>query len=450
MTASVELGVRVNLPYKWRPRDYQLPAWRAWERGIKRSILVWHRRAGKDLTSVNWMVQAAVERPGLYWHVSPTYAQGRKIVWEGKDKGGRPFLEYIPNELIVRKRDDEMKIWLQGGSQIQVIGAEEPDRLVGANPVGIILSEYSVQNPRFWTLMRPILSENGGWAIFCYTPRGRNHGYKLYRAALGLGERWFTSLLTVDDTHAIPMEAIDDDRASGMPEETIQQEYWCSFDAAMVGSYYGNLIVAAEKEGRIGKVPWEPTKPVHTAWDLGIGDLLSIWFLQRVGAERRVIDFYMNSGQGLEHYVKVLRDKPYIYEPLILPHDAKVRELSTKKTRVQFLSELGMKSRVLPKYALNDGIAAVRALLPTCYFDELKCEDGLGALREYQKQPMEDERGPNGEPIFLDAPLHNWASHPADAFRYMALGLKNPSNFGSGPQRPGDGRQKLRSPLAIV
>lgn len=443
MTAPEPAGYNVQLPYRWAPRPYQLPTWHAWERGVKRTVLIWHRRAGKDLTSINWMLREAMRRPGLYWHISPTYEQGRKIVWEGKDRDGRPFLDYIPKELVLRKRDDTMSVWLQGGSQLQLVGADNPNSLVGPNPVGIIFSEYSLQNPACWNLLRPILAENGGWAIFCYTPRGRNHGHKLYQAAKRLEATWHHSLLTVDDTQAITLEAINDDRESGMPEETVQQEYWCSFDAPLVGSYYGKLISDAEKEGRIGRVPWDPRVPVITAWDLGFGDMTAIWFMQKVGPERRIIDFYCNSGQGLEHYVKHLREKPYVYDPAILPHDAAVHELSTAKSRQRFLRELGVASRVLPKYAFNDRVNAVRSLIPRCWFDDEKCGDGLHALREYMKKRKEGETGPKGEPIFLDEPLHNWASHPADAFGYLALGEDN-RKFG----KPGEGQGERKPTLA--
>ena len=170
----------ITLPNNWQPRPYQENLWRALESGVKRAVTVWHRRAGKDLTFIHWTACKAFERPGLYWHILPTYAQGRKIVWDGMTRDGRKFLDAFPDEVIVKKRDDEMTLWLEGGSQWQVIGTDNVDRLVGTNPVGCVFSEYPLQNPRAWDFIRPILAENGGWAVFSYTPRGRNHGYRLY------------------------------------------------------------------------------------------------------------------------------------------------------------------------------------------------------------------------------------------------------------------------------
>ena len=204
----------INLPYDWKPRDYQWPLWEALEGGTKRAVAVWHRRAGKDLTSLNWTIMEAFRRVGLYWHVLPTYKQGRKIVWEGMTRDGRRFMDYWPEEAIVRRRDDEMTIWLANGSIWQVVGAENEEdvnKLVGANPLGVTFSEYALQVPAIWNFVRPILAENEGWALFIYTPRGRNHGYKLKQMA-EKNPRWFFQSLNVDDTKAIKAEAIEHDR----------------------------------------------------------------------------------------------------------------------------------------------------------------------------------------------------------------------------------------------
>lgn len=428
----------IHLPYKYKPRDYQMPAWEALEGGIKRACLVWHRRAGKDLFAINWCATQLFERVGLYWHILPTYTQGKKVVWEGMTRDGRPFLDHFPPGTVVRSRHDEMSLWFSNGSVYQVIGAEEYNRLVGANPVGIIFSEWSVMTPQVWEFMRPILAENGGWAIFIYTPRGQNHGYRTLKMAEEQPE-WFSQVLPADLTEAVHPDLIDADRRSGMPEEMIQQEYYCSFDAPLVGSYYGDQLTNMLDEGRIGKVPWEPDRPVNTAWDLGISDATSIWFHQQVGKEHRLIDYYYSAGVGLEHYTKVLDRKPYTYGQHLLPHDVLVRELGTGKSRVEVLRRMGLNPTVVSKMALADGINAVRQFLPRCWVDEKKCDIGLQGLRQYTKEKL-DERGPDGEALFRDQPLHNWASHPADALRALAVGLRRE------PQRD----QKLAPDLAIV
>tara|TARA_R100000789_G_scaffold42835_1_gene44335 strand:+ start:68 stop:1363 length:1296 start_codon:yes stop_codon:yes gene_type:complete len=421
----------ITLPYNWTPREYQRPLWDALEGGCKRAVAVWHRRAGKDMTGLHWMAVQAFVRPGIYWHLFPTYAQGRKAIWEGRDNEGHGFLEAFPEGSWYRKRDDEMSLWLHGGSIYQVIGCDQIDRLVGANPVGCVFSEYALQNPAAWQLIRPILAANDGWAVFAYTPRGRNHGYKLAKLAES-DDRWFYQLLRVRDTGVVPEDVLAAEKAE-MPKELFDQEYNCSFDAPLVGSYYGELLSDASKDGRIGKVPWAPQVPVTVAFDLGMSDATSMWFAQRVGREIRLIDYYENSGHGLEHYAKVIRDKPYIIEDVLAPHDAKVRELGTGKSRLETALSLGLRMRVVPKLSLEDGIQATRLLLRNVWINEKNCGRGLQALREYIKAPIENERGPGGEMLYRDRPKHNWASHGADALRTLAVGMA--------PERMGEIKQ---------
>lgn len=413
---------RIDLPYNWSPRSYQIPAWKALELGAKRTLLLWHRRAGKDSLCLNWCATQAAQVPGIYWHVFPTYNQGKKIIWDGKTKEGRPFRDMFPPGFAMREVEDEMMIELRGGSLYQIVGTDNIDRLVGANPIGVIMSEYALQDPAAWNLIRPILAENGGWAIFAYTPRGRNHGYKFYRAALAMMEkdpqRWFVQKLTVDDTRAIRLEAIDEDRQSGMPEETIEQEYWCSFDAALVGSYYGDMMSMAQRQERVTKVPWLSSFPVDTWWDIGVSDVTSIWFVQRHGLNINVIDYYENHSKGIEHYARVLKEKPYVYGEHVGPHDVGNMEWGTGKTRLEQALNFGIRFRIAPKLSLQDGIYAVRSILSRCYFDAVLCERGVDALSSYSKEWDDVTQ------TFHDRPLHNWASHPADAFRYGAIGMR--------------------------
>jgi phage terminase large subunit len=438
-----ERSVEIELPYQWAPRRYQRPLWDYLEAGGKRACCVWHRRAGKDLTSMNWMVCSAVQRVGTYWHALPTYAQGRKTIWDGMTKDGKRFLDYIPPELISRVRDDEMKVWLRNGSILQVIGAEDPDRLVGANPIGVTLSEYSIQNPAFWDFVRPILAENGGWAVFIYTPRGRNHGFRLYERAKK-NPNWFSQQLSTAETGAISPAAIEEDRQSGMSEEMIQQEYFVSFDIALVGSYYGSHMAAAKREGRITRVPWEPSIPVTTGWDLGSSNATCIWFKQQVGAERRIIDFYRKSGEDLTHFVKVLQEKPYVYGQHYLPHDVEVKELSAKQSRRKILQDLGVRVKPVPRIEkVSDGIEVVRNYLRTCYFDEDKCSEGIQGLLEYVKKET-GEVDANGQVFYSEEPLHNWASDVADSMRSLACGDKL-GRFASAPDAE---RRRGPSPYA--
>lgn len=387
------------------------------EGGGKRAVAVWHRRAGKDLSSINWCAVSALTRPGLYWHLFPTYNQGRKIAWDGMTRDGRKFLEHFPKEMWEAVNNTEMRLTLKNGSIYQVVGTDNVDRLVGANPVGVVFSEYSLQDPRAWDYIRPILAENGGWALFIYTARGRNHGYDLLNVAKK-NENWFQQVLSVEDTRAIPLSAIDEERASGMPEEMIQQEFYCSFDAPLVGSYYGNAMARLLADGHLTKVPYEPLLEVHTAWDLGVGDATSIIFYQLSGSEIRIIDYYEMQGEGLAHYVKVLREKEYVYGEHLAPHDIQVRDFSTGKSRLEAARELGIRFRVVPNLRIDDGIEAVRNTLPKVWFDEDKCSHLIEALRQYRKDWDEKRQ------VFRDKPLHDWTSHPSDAMRYLALGVR--------------------------
>lgn len=406
----------IQVPVDWAPRPYQLPMWKYLENGGKRAVAIWHRRAGKDATSLNFTVVQAVQEPGLYWHLLPTYNQGRKIVWDGRTKEGKPFLDAWPPELITSVNSTEMKIELSNGSIWQVVGTDNVDRLVGANPRGCVFSEYSLQDPRAWDYIRPILAENGGWAIFIYTPRGRNHGYDLYNMAKSNPD-WHCELLTTEQTGVLTDKIIEDERKAGMPEEMIQQEFFCSFDAGLVGAYYSQQMGYLLAEKRITKVPYDPALEVHTAWDIGIADSVAIGFVQVYGEEIRMIDYYENSGEGMLHYLKVLRDKPYLYGKHFGPHDLAVREFTSGKSRLEVAAALGLKFTVIPRIGVDDGIEAVRNMLPKTYWDEGKCGRWIEALRQYKK--VWDDK----KKAFSSQPLHDWTSHAADMTRMLALGL---------------------------
>lgn len=440
----------IEIPNGWEPRGYQLDLWDALESGVKRAAIVWHRRAGKDSLSVNWTAAASLDRVGTYWHMAPTHRQVRKIVWDGIDKAGRRIIDQaFPPGIRARKNDQEMKIELLNGSIWQCVGSDNFDSLVGANPIGVVFSEWSLADPRAWDFVRPILAENGGWALFIYTPRGRNHGARLLEMARS-EPGWFAQVLTVGDTGAVPMAVIDQERRELVrqygeedAEKLIAQEWFCSFDAAIRGSYYAALMEVAEREGRIRKVPHDPSRPVYTAWDLGIGDSTAIWLFQVAGGEVRIIDYFEGSGVGLVWYANRLRGvtwfnddgsenpapvpieehshrQAYRYADLsaYLPHDAGVSELTSGRRRVDILRELGVNGLILPRTTVDDGIQAVRRLLPRCVFDAERCARGIDAMRSYRREWDEKAQ------VYKDRPLHDWCSHPADGFRYLAMGLQ--------------------------
>ena len=415
----------ISLPHGWMPRAYQLPFLATMQRfaegGGGRAVLVWHRRSGKDATALNFTACAAHRRPGVYWHMLPTATQARKAVWDAVDASGqRVFDRVFPRALRAATNSTEMKISLKCGAIWQLVGSDNFNSLVGANPVGVVFSEYSLADPAAWDYVRPILAENGGWAVFIFTPRGRNHGHALLEMARR-NPNWFAQVLSVDDTRradgspVIGPEAIDEDRRAGMAEEILRQEYWCSFDAALTGAYYGKAMEAARADRRIGTVAWEPALPVETWWDLGMGDSTAIWFAQRLGAEVRLIDYLEASGEGLGFYIDALKAKPYAYGRHIAPHDIEVRELGTGKSRRETALKLGLRFEVAPAQSLADGIEASRALIPNCWFDETRCARGIEALAQYRREWNDKTKD------FKPTPLHDWTSHGSDAFRYGAV-----------------------------
>lgn len=410
----------------WRPRPYQRDVWNYLERGGKRAVAVWHRRAGKDEFCLRWASVAAFQKVGNYWHMLPMANQARRAIWEAVNPhtGKRRIDEAFPVALRETTREQEMMIRFKNGSTWQVVGSDNYDSLVGAPPVGVTFSEWALADPRAWAFIRPILLENDGWALFNYTPRGNNHGRTTYEAAEE-NDNWFAEKLSAKETDVFTSDQLRDERREYIREygpelgkALFEQEYYCSFNAAVLGAFYALQMNEAEDEGRITKVPREGGALVHTAWDLGRTDHTSIWFFQVVGREIRVIDFYSSSGVDLDHYAEILGEKGYRYGTHLLPHDVEVTDLSAKKSRKEILVGLGLSNiKVVPQMNVQDGIAAARSILPRCWFDRKKCEYGISALREYKAEW--DEKLKTLRP----APLHNWASHPADAFRYLAMGM---------------------------
>ncbi len=446
------MSLDVDLPFKYVPRWYQLPSWDAlwatgWEEGtgnpetdVTRAYLCHHRRAGKDLNLFNLMQCKAAQRVGIYVHIFPTLTEGRKVIWNGMDREGRRYLDYIPGHKefasnktkgwVIRKRDDEMSIEYENGSIYQVLGADHPDAVRGMAIRGAILSEYAFfKGPQIWDIIRPMLAENGGWMAAATTPNGRNHAYALqmaFRRLKARGEHiYFEETLPASFTGAVDPARIQEDRDSGMSEEKISSEYECSVDAPVEGSYYGKELQIMREDGRFTRVPHERDLPVNTYWDIGVRDATCIWYGQNVGREHHIIDFGWFTGAGLNEMAKELKEKPYNYGKHYVPHDMDVKEIGADyaATRVMTALKLGLKVTVLPRRAIQDGINATRSLLRKTWIDDDKCELGISALHQYRKKKIEGIVGPKGEDLFTNEPEHTWASHPADALRTGAMGL---------------------------
>lgn len=407
--------VTIDLPY--RPRWYQAAFEEAMFSGKRRAMLVWHRRAGKDIATLNFMVNQMAKNKGVYYYFFPTFRQARAVIWDGIDESGRKILSAFPKELIDGKPNEtQMKIKLINGSLFQLVGTDNYDAIAGTNPRGCVFSEYSLQDPTCWQMIiSPILVKNKGWAVFNGTPRGKNHQYDLDVVARANPDVWYYQKLTIDDTKLITHDQIEQERREGKNEEIIQQEYWCSYDRGIDGSWFGRAVEKARREGRIGRIAYEPRTPVNTYWDIGVGDSTAIIFAQQVGTEFRLIDYYENQGEGITHYVKNLQGRPYIYGEHYFPHDAGSRSLQTGTSLQAIAAELGLKAIVLERDNFEYGIEMARNLLATCWIDETKCAHLLKCLESYHKK-FNDKMN-----VYSDMPIHDWSSHGADSFRYCAV-----------------------------
>jgi phage terminase large subunit len=392
---------------------------RYFDQGGKRAVWVVHRRGGKDLTALHQTAKMAMKRVGAYWHVFPTYEQGRKAIWEGFTADGKRILTSVfPDAMVRRKNEQQMMVELKNGSIWRLIGSDKIE-VVGAGPVGVVFSEFALAKPNAWNLIRPMLRENGGWASFVTTPRGRNHAWQMYQVAKSEAG-WFHDLQTLYDTRAYdPDKTMQEERAEGMPEALIRQEYLCDWTAALVGSVWGDQIELLERAG--GMTEFEhPTDGVYTAWDLGISDATAIWFWRlNSGGGLDFIDHYEANGQQLKHFYDVLDSKPYQYVMHWLPHDGAAERLGMLTTiEQQVQAQYPGKVRIGPRHSVMDGIQAGRWLLNRpCRFHP-RTSHGIEAMRHYHYEWDEDTKA------FAKKPEHDWSSHTADAFRYTAVVAK--------------------------
>jgi hypothetical protein len=410
----------ITLPHRFTPRAYQLPFFKAVDRGIKRILLVWPRRHGKDKSCFNALAKKAFERVGNYYYIFPEYNQGRKALWDNIDSSGMRTIDHIPPQIIKSKNATEMKIELINGSIIQVVGAADIDRIVGTNPIGVVFSEYSLIDPMVWGYIYPILAENGGFAWFNMTPRGKNHGLRLLETALGKQDEWFVSHLNAKECGVFSTQELEKIRQEYFDlygdYQLYEQEFLTSFDAPMQGAYFATHIDRAEQDGRIARVPYEAMMPVNTYWDLGIDDSMTIWFVQLHNREIRLIDYLEDSGEGIAYYANELNKRGYVYGQHYAPHDIEVREIGTGVSRKETARALGIDFETVARpNKKEEGIDAIRNMLSRCWFDKDKCSKGLDALRNYRKEWDDKHK------VYKNHPVHDWASHGTDAFQTLAL-----------------------------
>ena len=400
----------VDLGYKARPQFNPFHT-----RTQRFACIVAHRHAGKTVACINDLQDGALRcdkpRP-RFAYISPYRGQSKQVAWDYLRAAMYPL-----RALGATVNESELRADYHNGGQVRLYGADNPDALRGIYLDGVVLDEPADMDPRLWPeIVRPALADRGGWAVFIGTPRGRNHFHKVHVTAQS-DPAWFSLVLKASETGLITTDELESVRKD-LSDNQYEQEFECSFDAAIQGAYYGEALAQAEREKRITGVAYEPTAPVWTAWDLGIADATAIWFAQVVGREIRIIDYYEASGVDLGHYVREINNKPYSYAGHIVPHDAQAKELGTGKTRLEVLESLGLRNlRVAPMHRVEDGINGVRVMLPKCWFDAIKCERGIDCLKLYRSEYDEKHQ------MLKPRPLHDYTSHAADAFRYLAITL---------------------------
>lgn len=410
-----------------RVRWYQRPFHEYLINGGKRAIEIAHRRWGKDEIVLSATCELAHKRIASYWHCLPEYEQGRKALWNAINAhtGKRRIDEAFPESIRESKDEQQMLIKLKCGSTWQIIGSDRYDATVGAGVAGIAYSEWALANPSAWAYHRPMVEENNGWAAFITTPRGRNHAKAMYDMAKA-SPNWFAEISTIHDTGALTKEQLAESLAEyialygeDIGRAQFEQEYLCSFNAAILGAFYAREMAAVRSEGRIVDFDYDHSRPVHTAWDIGTRDDTSIWWWQVIGRQLHVLDCYTASGAGVDHFAEVIEKRAaehgWTDGTAFVPHDAKVLEWGTGRTRVETMRRFGLKPELVPMAGKADGIQAARQTLSRTIFHTRTEDVGVAALEQYRRE-WDDEKK-----TFKPTELRDWTTHLSDAFRYLAL-----------------------------
>lgn len=379
-------------------------------RNSRWASLVCHRRAGKTVAAVGDMVLKALRTPkknARYAYIAPFYKQAKDVAWQ--------YLKEMTNDIAIEVRESDLRVILPNGAWITLYGADNPDALRGIYLDGVILDEFGDCRPSLWAeVVLPTLADRRGWAVFIGTPKGKNHFYEVHKRAES-DDGWFDLTLPANVSGILSSEDLREMQRQ-MDDSQYAQEFLCDFTAAVKGTYYADIVQQLEADGRIlPQVLYDPQQPVQVAADLGYSDSTAFWFWQERPDGIAIIDYYENQGQPLQHYIDLLSDKGYNIEKLWLPHDARAKTLQTGRSTIEQLVEAGLPCGIVPSLKVQQGIDAVRLILPQCYFDLTTTTRGVEALRAYKRQYNEVTKA------FRDTPLHDWASDGSDAFRYLAL-----------------------------
>ena len=398
---------RIVIPYK--PRDVFMGFHNRVERW---ACIVAHRRAGKTVACINDLIRRAIDESkpdGKYFYVAPYYNQAKSVAWDYLLKFSEP----------IRTQANHSELWVEliNGARIRLFGSDNADAMRGLAIDGIIIDETADHKPRVWgEIIRPALADRQGWAVFIGTPKGHDAFYKIYNDAKQ-NAAWYVKSVRASESNILPAAELLD-ASKSMTEDQYQQEFECSFEAAIMGAIYAKEIGDAKESGRVCSVPYDMSAKVDTWWDLGVGDATAIIFSQSVGREIRIIDHYEASGEGLPHYAAILDKKGYLYGSHNAPHDIQVRELGSGRSRLETAANLGIRFNVVPNIGLEDGINAARLSFNRIWFDERKCSNLVESLTRYRW----DQNEKTG--MLKPRPIHDEHSHSADAFRYMAVGIQ--------------------------
>ena len=403
----------VIIPYK--PREHQLTLHEAVDAN-RFCVAVAHRRFGKTVAAINQLIKSSLQcdkEAPRFAYIAPTYTQAKRVAWD--------YLLKYTQPLNATANISELRVDFYG-RRISLYGADNPDSLRGIYLDGVVLDEVGDMNPKIWNeVVRPALSDRLGWAMFIGTPKGANH-FKDLRDRAEKEDGWSLLEFKASQTKIIPADELLAAKKE-MGEDKYNQEFECSFNAAVEGSYYGQILNTLEQQGRFCEIVRDDLCKTYAAWDLGVGDSTSIWIAQVAGQEIRLLDYIENHGQGLDWYVRELKSRNWEKAQMLLPHDVEVRELGTGRSRLEMLREAGLDCTVVPRLPVDDGIAAVRRLLPRCWFHK-ETKQGLDCLINYRRE-YDEKRN-----VFFDKPLHDWSSHAADSFRYLAVGMDTTTSWG--------------------
>ena len=397
------------------------------------SVLVCHRRFGKTVCMINHLIKSALmckHKNPRFAYIAPTFKQAKSIAWDYM----KQFTAKIP---ATKFNETELRVDLPNGARITLLGAENSDGLRGIYLDGCVIDEYAnIEGKLFAEIIRPALSDRKGYCVFIGTPAGMNNNfYDLFQHANGADD-WFNYKAKASDTKIVDPEELEKAREV-MGEKKYLQEFECDWIANIEGAIFGDEVAKLDDKKQLARVPYDPTLPVSTSWDLGVADHSAIIFFQQKGTAIQVIDYHEERGHGLPHYIQLLNEKPYVYKEHYAPHDIEVQEFGNGKTRREIAYQLGIRFKVVPKLPVEEGIHAVTMLLNRCWIDTDHCKSLIDALRHYHRKYIDKNR------MFRSKPVHDWSSHACDAMRYLAVGLQELNTRQNAPQSVADNDYRI-------